>query len=125
MVSPDQSASERSLPEPAGANGVPHPARIGQDTLPDLRKAPGFIHGDIRTYISLISMAVRQKWCTASYTLAKKAPKAPEFALVEGSEASNIDRFGSPPPPPLTSSLETLRADVRPWGGWFRVCHYP
>src|SRR5262249_32600022 len=77
------------------------------------------------TAISLISMAVHQKQRTASYTRAKKAPTAPECARVEGSEPSNVDRFGLLPPPPSRSPLETPPADVRPWGGRFRVWHCP
>src|SRR5215831_12715771 len=60
----------------------------------------------IMTPVSPIFKAVREKRCTAWYTLAKRSPTAPESALARDSEPSNGDTRGGLPSPPLASPLQ-------------------
>ena len=50
------------------------------------------------TYGSPIFKAVQQKRCKALYTALTKSPKAPEYAVGEGSERSNVERSVVVPP---------------------------
>ena len=92
---------------------VEHATKIhfALDDIPDIGVAiaagrRGFCPGNftnaelhyLMTYGSPIFKAVQQKRCKALYTALTKSPKAPEYAVGEGSERSNVERsVGGPP----------------------------
>src|SRR5256886_17308075 len=96
-------------------NASVHTSEEFEECLPRWKKQ-GLIIKYLSTYspelnliapVSPIFKAVREKRCTAWYTLAKRSPTAPESALARDSEPSNGDTRGGLPSPPLASPLET------------------